>query len=240
MKRKTKITQPVSIVMIAYNESKNIVKVLTDYCDDIYLLLPPRSEFIIYLDKPSDKTPQIVNRISKKIKIKVISGDKNLGYAKAMKIALLRAKNDIVFYSDSSGKHSAKDFWKLLPHIKKFDIVTGCRSNRSDPFVRRVITVLQQLLVVTLFRVPFYDYNTGFKIVKKKILIDVLPECRHAKQSFSTELCVRALHKKASIANIPVSFNKREQKNQGTNFKSLPGIIKNNLMALLKIHKDLR
>ena len=233
---------PVSVAMIAYNEELNIVNVLKEYERDVFRKLPKGSEFILYLDKPTDSTPEVAKKFAKKLKIRVIVGKSNLGYAKAMQAVFAYTKNTIVFYSDSSGKHTAKDFWELYPFIERYDIVSGDRTNRTDPFIRQVITELQRLLVVILFQVPQHDYNAGFKILKRQVVTEVVPTCQYTKQSFSTELLVRAFKKGFTVISRPVSFKARKDEKSGTNLHHLPEIIKLNTRGLfllkLAVMKD--
>ncbi len=225
--------------MVAYNEESTIDRVVREYCRDVLARLPKGSEFILYLDRPSDMTATISHSLAKKLPIKVIDGKLNLGYAGAMKKVLREAKNDIVFYSDSSGKHSAADFWSLLPYTQKYDIVTGDRRSRSDPPVRQLLTWLQRFLVVVLFHVPFYDYNTGFKIVHRRVLNAVLDECKYTKQSFSTEFMIRAIKKGFSVTNIPVRFTKRIDTHSGTIYKHLPRIVYINTRGMFLLWREL-
>ena len=167
--------KPVSVVMIAYNEEDTIKKVLLEYYQEIFLKLPKKSEFILYLDNPTDATPQIVKKIAKKIPLKVVQGKQNLKYAKALKKALKLAKNNIIFYSDSSGKHAAKDFWNLYLYCNKYDIVNGLRSNRTDPLIRQLTSFFQKHFISILFSIPAYDFNTGYKILNRNVLEYVIP-----------------------------------------------------------------
>jgi len=163
----------------------------------------------------------------------------NLGYARALKRALLATKKDIVFYSDSSGKHNAKDFWKLIRFESKYDIVNGLRKPHSYPIIRRIITFFQRLIVSILFFIPFYDFNTGYKIIHKNIVDDVVKDCRYMNQNFSTEMLLRAYKKGYTIHNVPVKFTDRKDKSKGTNYRDLLGIIFRSLIGFLKLRIDL-
>lgn len=231
---------PVSIAMVAYNEETTIEYVIKEYYNDVWLKLPRGSEFLLYLDKPTDGTIILSRKLVRDRNIRIIEGKANLGYAGAMKNVLKETKNAIVFYSDTSGKHRASDFWQLFPYIHTHDIVTGDRIHRTDPIVRQALTWLHRLLVVCLFRVPFYDYNTGFKIVRKKVLDTILHECRYTKQSFSTELMIRAIKKGYSAANIPVHFSKRPDMRAGTNYSQLPLIVFLNIRGMFLLWYELR
>ena len=232
-------SKPVSIVMVAYTEQNHIERVVREYYNSIFLKLKKGSEFIVYLDKPTDKTPEIVKEMAKEININVIEGEYNMGYAKAMTAALNSTKNDIIFYSDSSGKHRAEDFWNLIAFENQYDIVTGLRISKGNPLVRRIITYMQRVLVSIMFFIPFYDCNTGYKIIHRDIVDNVLKDCKYMKQNFSTELLVRSYKKKYSIKNVPVLFSKRTGKNTGTNYKHLPNIILKSLKGFFLLKKEL-
>lgn len=233
------LNKPVSIVMVAYNEAGHIEKVLEECRRDVFQLLPAGSEFILYLDKPTDTTSAIVERVAPSKGIRVINGEINLGYRGAMIRALHAAKNDTIFYSDSSGKHRAEDFWELVKYEAKYDVVTGLRRFHNYSLVRRAVTFCQRILVSALFFIPLYDFNTGFKIVHKNIIDEVLDDCVYTKQSFSTELLVRAYAKGYTIKNVPVLFKDRTGKNTGTNLKMLPGIMGHSFKGLIKLRWEL-
>jgi glycosyltransferase involved in cell wall biosynthesis len=232
--------EKISLILLAYNEQQVIEKVIREYYNKIFEKLPAGSELIVYLDKPTDGTAPIARKLEKELNIRVVEGEENLGYAGAMKSALKQAKNEIIFFSDANGKHRADDFWTLIPMIKSADIVTGLRKPRYDPLIRRFISFMQRVITSLLFWVPFLDYNTGYKIVKKSVLDDVLDECKYMKQSFSSELLLRAYYKKYKIVQGRVEFKDREaDKATATNFKKLPKIIWRSLMGYVKLFFEL-
>ncbi|OGX06604.1 MAG: hypothetical protein A2Z88_04955 [Omnitrophica WOR_2 bacterium GWA2_47_8] len=234
-----KFPKPLSIVMITYNEEDHIEGLIREFYREIYLNAPKGSEYIIYLDRPTDSTPKIVRALAKKLKLKVIEGKENLGYAKSTTKALLATKNDVVFYADSSGKHNAKDFWKLAKYEENYDIVTGLRYPRFDPRIRRVTAIAQRLIICTLFLIPFYDFNTGYKLLHRNIIRDVLLDCKYMKQSFSSELLIRAYKKGFTIGSVPVNFCDRKEKGTGTRYKDLPPIIWGSLKGFIRLRLEL-
>lgn len=237
MKKNNSYSKPVSIVMIAYNEAKHIERIVLEYYHEIFMRLPKGSEFVFYLDKPTDDTPKIVRKLAKdrKLKLKIVEGKTNLGYAGAMKISLTRTKNNIVFYSDSSSKHRAKDFWELVKFEKDFDIVTGFRVSKGNPLVRQIITLSQRVMVAVLFNLPMHDFNSGYKIIHQKVIKQVVNHCQFTKQSFSTEMIVRAIKMGMSVKDVPVVFKNRSGKNTGANFNHLPATMYESFVGLVKL-----
>jgi glycosyltransferase involved in cell wall biosynthesis len=230
---------PVSIVMIAYNEEKNIAKVIEEYYQEIFVKLPSKSEFIIYLDKPTDRTPQVVEVLAKHLNLKVIEGQQNLKYAGALKAALKQAQNELVFYSDSSGKHRAADFWEMVKYYKQYDIINGKRVNRQDPLVRRIATFIQRLFISIFFGMPIYDFNTGYKIMHKRVLDYLLPISNAVKYTVSTEFMIRAYKNGFKIKEVPVSFIARTKESKGTKFHHLFEMGWNSILGYIKIARDL-
>lgn len=230
----------VSIVMIAYNEAKTIKGVLLEYYQEIFLKLPSGSEFILYLDKPTDSTANIVSQLAKKIKIKVIHGEVNLKYAGAMRKALGYAKNELVFFSDSSGKHRAKDFWALLAQIHQFDIVNGFRQSRGDSFVRQLVTDAQRYFVAWYFKIPLHDYNTGYKLFRKSVLTKLLSQEGVVRYTASTELMIRSLALGYRVGDIPVEFVGRKFKHTGTQLYQLITMSLDSFNGYRKIKKQLQ
>lgn len=226
---------PFSIVMIAYNEEKTLARVIKEYYFDVFKKLPSGSEFVLYLDKPTDNTPKIARQLAKKYKIKLFEGEVNLKYAGALKAALSLAKNNLIFFSDSSGKHKASDFWSLLPFAKDFDIVNGERLLRNDSYIRQLVTVIQQRFVAWFFQIPLHDYNAGFKIYKKSLLNEILPAAGLVKYTLSTEIMVRSLKKGYKIKDVPVTFVGRAFKKTGTQFYQLISMSIDSFIGYLKL-----
>ncbi len=230
-----KIEKPISIVMLAYNEKNHIERVLREYHDTVFTQCPQGSEFIVYLDGPTDGTDGLVKGLSEELGLKVVEGEGNLGYFKAAKAALSKSKNDIVFFSDSSGKHIAKDFFDLLPHIEDADIVNGKRKDRGDVFYRRMLSAVHTLFVSILFYIYPMDYNTGFKIYHRRVLDDVLPKVCTLPVAFSTEMIILSQKRGYKIVEVPVSFIKREGAEKQLSISKIPGLIIKNLIPYLSL-----
>lgn len=235
--KKVKIS-PLSIVMIAYNEEKILARVVKEYYLDVFKKLPLGSEFILYLDKPTDNTPKIARQLAKRYKINLFEGKINLKYAGALKTALSLAKNDLIFFSDSSGKHKANDFWLLLPFVKDFDIVNGERLLRNDSYIRQLVTVFQKRFVAWFFQIPLHDYNAGFKIYRKSLLDEILPMTGLVKYTLSTEIMIRSLKRGYKIKDVPVTFVGRAFKKTGTQLCQLILMSIDSFIGYLKLRQQ--
>jgi len=232
-------SEPVSLVMIAYNEEGHIEEVLREYSGDVMSRCPEGSEHILYLDGPKDRTPEIAEAVSKDLPIKVIHCRQNRGYSGAVRAALSEAKNGIILFSDASGKHRASDFWEMAPHIADHDIVNGKRSGRTDPLHRKLLSAAHRAFVAVLFLVRPMDYNTGFKIYRKRAIEDILPKCKTLPLTISTEMMLRSYKAGLRICEVPVAFMEKKEGSNNFPVMKLPSKVMAQLLPYLRLRSQL-
>ncbi len=119
--------QKVSCVIPAYNEAKNISKVLKVVCTCEIL-----NEIIVVDDGSKDKTKEIVKEFQKKYKkLKLIINENNLGKTGAVIKGINSAKNEIIFMCDADLlKFTHENIRSLiLPVVnKKYDLTISNRA----------------------------------------------------------------------------------------------------------------
>ncbi len=165
------------VVIPAYNEEKNIIRVLKDI-EKIGL------DCIVVDDASTDNTYKVIEEFKKnsKLKIFLIKNKKNLGKAKSLergvKLALSLGYEYIVFM-DGDYQHKPKDIPKLLDKIKDADAVFGVRNYKLLPIKRRIMNYIASFLTslaISLYSKKFYyfcDIQCGFRVIKSKYLKDI-------------------------------------------------------------------
>jgi glycosyltransferase involved in cell wall biosynthesis len=171
-------------VIPVYNEAHIIENLVKSYYNEVIAKIPG-SELIIAEDGSTDGTKDILKKLRKKLPFILISGNIRKGYNKAVKDALAMPKNDIIFFSDSSGQHSPGDFFKLAREIGKYDMVIGYKHARKDPHFRIILSKGYNLITRLLFGVPLHDINCGFRIIKREVVKNLLKETTTFKLKFS-------------------------------------------------------
>ncbi len=164
----------VSLVMPAYNEEGCIEEVVKRYHTEVISKLD-QAEFIVVDDCSTDRTWEILKRLSHEYGIRVIRPEHNGGHGKAVRLGLSQAKYDVIFQSDSDDQNNPQDFWKLYAKLSEYDYVIGYRQTRHDPLHRLVITRIVRLLGFLLYGYWVWDSNSPFKVLKKSVLDEVLP-----------------------------------------------------------------
>jgi dolichol-phosphate mannosyltransferase len=225
-----------SIILPVYNEEKVIAKVIADLYEQVVQVYDGKAEIIVAEDGSTDNTKQVLADVHKKIPFVLVSGVERKGYNKANKDALALAKSDLVFLSDAGGGHDPQDFFRMLPYLKNYDVVSGIKKQRKDPWQRIVMSKVYNAYISVLFLHRFRDIDAGFKIYKRKVLDAVLPECTLFKECISTEILLRTVTKGFKIKEIPVTHLEREILAQRTfSFKKLPKLVGGIFVDVLKL-----
>ena len=216
----------ISIVMLVYNEAEIIEHVIRDYYNNVFIKLS-KAEFIIAEDGSTDGTKEILSKLSKELNIKLVSGDERKGYVKAYKDSISLPQKDWIFFTDSSGKHFPEDFWKMYPYIGKFDIVSGYKVKRKDPLYRILMTKVFNWLVNLYFGTHFKDIDSGFKIIRRSAMLDILKDKWICTDLISFETMVRLAYRGYKIIEIPVQHRPRKNgESRGLPAKKIPKVIR--------------
>ncbi len=207
-------------VIPAYNEEKNIKKVLTEIKRDA-----PYADIVVVNDCSTDNTKNIVLKSN----VRCIDGLFNLKYAWAVQTGIKYAYEnnyDYVIQFDADGQHIAKEAIKLIEHSKanNKDIVIGSRympgGSYKGPILRKIGAKIFVILIKIFCHKTINDPLSGFqclnrKVIKKYAMMGEYPEFPDA------NLVIEMLLKGYTIEEVPVKMRVRTD---GTSMHS--GIIK--------------
>lgn len=225
----------VSVVFPAYNEELNIentvlkaIEVFSKYFEEV--------EVIPVNDGSSDKTGEIIDRLQQEHpEVHPIHHPQNKGYGGAVKSGLFGGKNDYIFFSDSDGQFDLEEISLLLPLIADHDIAVGYRSQRADPWHRKLNAFCWGTLVKMLFGIKARDIDCAFKLFKREVIESVTLESDGA--MVSTELLAQAGMHNFTLAEVAVSHYPRQAGEQtGAN----PWVILKAFVELFKLHGKLK
>ena len=230
----------ISIVMLVYNEADIIEEVIREYYNKVFVKLQ-NAEFIIAEDGSTDGTKEILSRLSNELNIRLVNGTTRKGYVKAYRDSISLPKNDIIFFTDSSGKHFPEDFWEMYPLMNKYDIVSGYKIDRKDPMYRIIMTRVFNHVVNFYFGTHFKDIDSGFKLIRRKAMLDVLQDSWICTDLISFEIMVRLAYRGYRIKEIPVQHRPRKNgESRGLPAKKIPKVIKMVLSNFSAVKKDAR
>ncbi|MBI5286399.1 MAG: glycosyltransferase family 2 protein [Deltaproteobacteria bacterium] len=161
----------VSIVIPVYNEEKNIpplyssLKTVMDGLGMDY-------EIIFVDDGSTDKGPLLLEEIQKKDNlVTVITLRRNFGQTAALAAGFDYSEGDVIVTMDGDLQNDPKDIPRLLEKIKDFDLVSGWRKDRKDPFfTRRLPSQMANWLISKVTGVYLHDYGCTLKAYRRDVV----------------------------------------------------------------------
>ncbi len=231
---------PVSVLLLAFNEREVIEGVVRECWTKVVQKLPG-SELIVAEDGSTDGTSELLRELAKELPIRLVQSRDRKGYTRALRDALGLAEKELVFFSDSSGKHDPGDFWLLYDALGDGDMVIGYKHPRRDPFYRIVLTRAFNGLVNLYFGVRFRDINSGFRLMRRRAVERVLRDEWRMKHLISFELTLRMALRGLKVVQAPVSHRGREHgPSRGLPIKKIPEAVAQALRAFPLIKADCR
>jgi glycosyltransferase involved in cell wall biosynthesis len=198
----------VSLIIPAFNEEKNVAKVLSGTIAVMDQLQLPY-EIIFVDDGSTDKTGLIASAF----KVNVLTNTKNHGKGYSLKKALQYANGDIIVTIDSDGEHKPKEIAPLLDAVVNgFDVAAGSRfmSNHTE-----VTTKLNQignrffnLAIMSLTGRHVTDSQTGFRAVKREVLEKL--NLQSDGYEIETEITVKSLRGGFAFKELPITVERRK------------------------------
>ncbi len=163
------------IVMPAYNEAKQIENTINSWIPIVNF--HPGSEILVINDGSTDKTKDILKKLTKKYKFLKAIHKKNEGHGKTILLGFtmaIQTNHDWVFQTDSDGHFYPKDFYKLWEKRNSSDFILGHRHKRKDSLDRLLLTKIISLWILILFGKYIKDPNVPFRLIRRNYLKEVL------------------------------------------------------------------
>lgn len=240
----------VSLLCWAYNEEDSIAEYLeraTSLLDSAIL----DYEIVLIDDGSTDNTYEIAKRFQQKnARLKIYRNEKNLNIGPSFIKAMQMASKEFLFWQTIDWSY---DIWNLrgfLEYLKTFDGVQGVRrepvkvklgflrpfagllklfgvkhiTKRSDTVSKAVVSVINYIVIRTLFRIPCSDFqNVTFYPTKwiKSITVE-------ARSSFcNPELLIKSYWNGMTIKEVPINFIPRSKgEARGTKLKAIINSVK--------------
>lgn len=164
-----------SIVIPLFNEKEN-VEILYNELKEVLGSLSVSYEIIFVDDGSIDQTFNLLTEIHKQDpRVKVVRLGRNFGQTAALSAGFDHAKGELVITLDGDLQNDPKDIPRLLEEMEKgYDVVSGWRKNRKDPFfTKRLPSFLANKLISAITGVSLHDYGCTLKAYRRKILKDI-------------------------------------------------------------------
>ena len=232
------MSNSLQILMPAHNEGKNIKNHITRVNNILKKKI--KFSFLICEDGSSDNTLEILKRLKKKFKIRILSKKEKQGYSTAVMSGIKRAKADYLLIMDSDGQCDPRQILKFWNARKKADLVVGYRIKRKDFLYRKFFSDFAKFVYCFFFKVKLKDPSFAFSLIRKDVYISLQNFSPSMPDGFFWEYNVRAIYKGYKILEIGINHKKRKfGETRIFHVWSLPKIALTNFIGLLRVKLDL-
>lgn len=206
----------ISIVCPVYHEQDNIRRVLNGVSK--YVQTP--HELMVIYDTPDDPTCTVVEQYIKRhgaTNIRLVQNNQGSGrgFMNALKTGFFSAKCDavVVMMADLCDDPHDVDVMYRLFKDEGADVVAASRYIKGgrqigSPLVKRTLSRLAGLSLYYLRRVPTHDITNNFKLYRRQLLHDLLPDNASGFE-IAMAITLRAHNSGYKIREVPTTWKDR-------------------------------
>jgi glycosyltransferase involved in cell wall biosynthesis len=160
-----------SVIIPFYNEAKNIPTLF----EELVRALEPTGwswELLAIDDGSMDATFSLLKgEAQRRTQVKVVRLRKNFGQTAALSAGFDSAEGEIIVTMDGDLQNDPKDIPALVAKIGEgYDIVSGWREKRQDPFFsRRLPSLIANKVISWVTGVKLHDYGCTLKAFKREV-----------------------------------------------------------------------
>lgn len=222
-----------TVVIPAYNEERRIAAVLTRYLNEY-----PGVDYIV-VTEGDDATAEIAMDIaSRSHNLRVIVREGRLGKGGAVLLGFMHAVTPVVGFVDCDTSVSIADVKEMLSYIDGYDAVIASRRLdgssilEKQPPLRRFASRSFNVIIRSMFFVPWRDTQCGAKFFKKSSIDLIMPDMITTGFEFDVELLWRMYRKNMNVLEYPVEWKHSDEST--FRLSESFGMIKNLLIVRLK------
>lgn len=162
----------ISIVIPLLNEEENI-RILYGELMDLTTRISHDYELIFIDDGSTDSSLSILQEFQRENeKVLAITLRKNFGQTAAMSAGFDLASGDVIVAMDADLQNDPADIPLLLEKIEEgYDVVTGWRHDRKDPFIsRKLPSTIANKIISWATKVKLHDYGCTLKAFRREVV----------------------------------------------------------------------
>jgi glycosyltransferase involved in cell wall biosynthesis len=192
----------ISVVIPVHNEAESLPTLL-DELDRVFAGgVLGEAEYVLVDDGSRDGTWSVIRELShENPRVRAIRFRRNFGKAAALTAGFQAARGTFVFTLDGDLQDDPAEIPRFLAKLDEgFDVVSGWKKTRHDPWHKVYPSRVFNGLVSGLTGCQLHDHNCGFKVYRREVLDEVgiygelhrfVPVLAHARGFRVSEIVVR-------------------------------------------------
>jgi glycosyltransferase involved in cell wall biosynthesis len=230
-------TVALSLFFPMYNEQGNIEHAVASALA-VLAGVTDRYEVIVVDDGSRDSTGALADRLAAaNPHVRAVHHPENRGYGSAVRSGLAAARYPLVVLADGDNQFDLGELSVLLRGLGTSDIVSGYRITPRDPALRRLYAFVYNRVARLLFRIRVRDVNCGFKVYRRALVEQLLPELRSTGALINIEILARARQRGAKVTEVGVHHYARET---GQPTGGNPAVIVRAAREMMELWRELR
>jgi dolichol-phosphate mannosyltransferase len=205
-----------SIVIPTYNEEKTIEKLVKEIRKNLEKTKFKESyEIIVVDDKSRDKTPELINELSRGKSFVTVHRLKDKGIGSAVIDGIDVARGEYVLTMDADFSHPPEKIPEILKDYKKYDIISASRFIRSGgmeaPFLRYWGSKILNRICGIILDLKIRDLGGNFRLFNRKKFLELDLSRKALFGEFGFEIFYKAKKKNYKMKEIPFVYKFRKE-----------------------------
>lgn len=168
-------TEPVeiSVVVPVFNEEENL-PVLVPKLVKVLNPLGLSYEMIFVDDGSSDGSRRILKEmVSRYSSLRIIGLKENRGLSTALLVGMRETRGERIVTLDSDLQNDPEDIPKLLSYLDRYDMATGWRQKRDDPWLKRISSKVANAIRNRLSGEQIHDSACTLRAFKRECIKEI-------------------------------------------------------------------
>ncbi|MCY2964934.1 MAG: glycosyltransferase, partial [Planctomycetota bacterium] len=201
------VTHALTLVLPAHNEEPVIQQAIVEAVDAL-TSLGIEFEVVVIDDGSTDQTARVARETAQSLpQVRVVSLEKNVGYAGALRRGFQVARFPLVAFTDADCQFDLRDLGKLLKLSVDHDLACGYRVDRQDPWRRKLYSRGFNVMARAMLGTRVRDCDCALKIFRRDWVNSAGLECQGF--FFNAELLAKARQAGLTIAEAGVTHRPR-------------------------------
>jgi glycosyltransferase involved in cell wall biosynthesis len=160
-----------SVVVPVRNEERSVELLY----DEVRAALDPLAgewEAVFVDDGSTDGSFAALTRLHARApNVRVVRLRRNFGKAAALAAGFRQSRGDVIVTLDADGQDDPAEIPRLLAKLEEgFDLVSGWKTKRRDPWRRRVLSRLFNAVTGRISGIRLHDMNSGLKAYRAEVV----------------------------------------------------------------------
>ena len=163
----------ISVVVPVYNEEDNL-PILIPQIAQVLESLGESYEMIFVDDGSTDKSRRILKEMASQYSsLHIIAFKENRGLSTALFAGMKEARGKKIVTLDSDLQNDPEDIPRLLGYMDRYDMATGWRQKREDPWLKRISSKIANSIRNRLSGEEIQDSACTLRVFKRECIREI-------------------------------------------------------------------